>query len=1036
MPAKGILLLRFAMFCGSGFIAGHAAHGQFLEPPDTNLFGSDFVKTFDIRAGGIVMQNDNRAKKPAKIEGYEGLLLFRDGRQLRGRMVSIGQDEIIWKRPDFSEPLHFQRTDVRRAFLSPGNGNGVGSIMPNAIRFVSGPRSGRRGVRSAIAPATIKLSGNDWLRGDVISPDGQSFVLRLDNKGSSIAAPRSQVEWLYFDWNTAQGGGFDGNILNAEDWLASAPSASLANDGTLVISGENEWFGRILPQAPRFEISMEIPADSEQGTHLWLQPFAPTPNTFTVGAVDMAFGPKRLALQRFTNAMEQKNFPVSNAGMQDAKGIVRYRIFYDSDKHWLVVFRNDKNVVDWKPDAPKPGEPANTMRPEVLTYLMRMALPNIVIASSMGTALHALQPPVEGLCLASVPQMLATASYTRFAAQLLTSELRSRFPRINGISLSGWPRDGDQDKQVLKLRRFQVKPWDGTLPQNKETVVSEDQLASAALGTMSGKLESITDKDVIFSQQIHPKLPGLLLRLPHESGAQWDAVARVGLGAAGELGVSSLEIRDGTAHLHTAFADDLQLPATTLNAISFPTLEPRSEMKGDSLVFKNGDELPGALISAAQDAPLRWKMAGGEELAVESKNVAGVRFATPAPLKIPAGSGSLELRNGDCLRGGVVSFDKNQLRFQEPLLGPLSVDRSRIWKLFPQAGAGIRDGADNPVGWMTAELKAGPFLYINPMRSGAKIEPRLAWLYFDGCYLPRPSPRQNGEMEVKYLSSPAPVQQDGLFEVRAEITAVGGNLLNAMISIAGKQNENGGASAISINFSGMEMYVNVVNGARPQGNRQVALGEKIGKLSTRLSFRVFVNSVLGTADVMLNGKLVARIGQQPDERAPGIDQSVQFGGFSYDGQPMVFSNLWIGPWDGELPRAETAVRASTALSNGDVTANIPSALKDGKYLLESEVGPLQLPAASVSAIAFGGETAQTRCAARLRLVDGSVVHVTSFACQDRTVASHSELFGDLHLPLESIAEIVLDPEPLRAPLGPSPKKPAQATAAALEKPNQ
>jgi hypothetical protein len=695
-------------------------------------------------------------------------------------------------------------------------------------------------------------------------------------------------------------------------------------------------------------------------------------------------------------------------------------------------------VVDWNPDEPKPGGAANTMRPELLTYLIRISLPNIMMSASIGAAANALQPPVDGLCLASIPQLLASASRSRFAAQFLISELRSRFPRINGISLTGGPANGDQPP--LKIHRFQVNPWDGALPQEGEISTTEDQLSSVALGSMTGKLESITEKDVNFSQKSDPKLPGMLIRLPRESSPPLDTVAQVGLGAAGELSVASLDIREGTAHLHTAFADDLQLPATVLNAISFPSLEPRSPTKGDSLVFKNGDELPGALISAAHDAPLRWKMAGGQEVAIESKNVAGVHLAAPAPSKTAAESACVELRNGDRLRGGVVSFDEHQLRFKEPLLGSLSVDRSRIWKLFPQAGAGIRDGADDPAGWMSAELKAGPFLYLSPRALRTKSEPKLAWLYFDGSYLPRPAPRKNGEMEVMFLSSPTPRQRAGLFEVRAEITEAGDNLPNAMISIAGKQNENGSSPVISINFSGMEMYVNVLNGIRGQIARQVALGEKIGKLSTRLSFRVFVNSVLGTADIMMEGILVARIGQQADERAPGIDQSVQFGGFSYDGQPMLFSNLWIGPWDGELPRAETAGHASTALANGDVTASVPSALKDGKYLLETEVGPLRLPAASVSAIAFGGEFAQMPSAARLRLVDGSVVHMTSFECQDRTVSSHSDLFGDIHLPLESIAEIVFDPEPLRTPLGPSPKKPAPVAAAggapAPAKPNE
>jgi hypothetical protein len=144
---------------------------------------------------------------------------------------------------------------------------------------------------------------------------------------------------------------------------------------------------------------------------------------------------------------------------------------------------------------------------------------------------------------------------------------------------------------------------------------------------------------------------------------------------------------------------------------------------------------------------------------------------------------------------------------------------------------------------------------------------------------------------------------------------------------------------------------------------------------------------------------------------------------------LIFSNLWIGPWDGELPREETAGRASTTLANGDVTASVPSALTDGAYLMETEVGPLRLPAASLSAIAFGGESAQTHSAARLRLADGSVVHVASFEIRDRALRARSELLGDIHLPLESIAEIALNPEPLREPPGAAPRKPAQAAAA-------
>ena len=319
MRANGSLLLPFATLCGIAVLANAAARAHFAESPTANLFGDEFVKTFDIRAGGLVMENNNPGKPPAKIEGWENLLLFQNGRQIRGRLISLGQDEIVWSRPDFSEPLHLRRAEAHRVYLTPDAPNGLASFTPNAAGYNAGYRiASRRGApRGAVVPATIKLAGNDWLHGDVTSPDGQNFVLNFGTKKqSSITTPRSQVEWLYFDWNPALGGEFDGSVLSAEDWLASAPSASLSADGSLVLSMENEWLGRVLPQAPLFEVSLEISADSERDSHLWLQPFAPMPNSFGTGAVSVGFDPKQLSLERFTNTMERKTFPVPDLGGQ------------------------------------------------------------------------------------------------------------------------------------------------------------------------------------------------------------------------------------------------------------------------------------------------------------------------------------------------------------------------------------------------------------------------------------------------------------------------------------------------------------------------------------------------------------------------------------------------------------------------------------------------------------------------------------------------------------------------------------------------
>jgi hypothetical protein len=42
------------------------------------------------------------------------LLVFHDGRQLSGQIVSLSGDAIVWRRPDANEPMRFSRDEVRR----------------------------------------------------------------------------------------------------------------------------------------------------------------------------------------------------------------------------------------------------------------------------------------------------------------------------------------------------------------------------------------------------------------------------------------------------------------------------------------------------------------------------------------------------------------------------------------------------------------------------------------------------------------------------------------------------------------------------------------------------------------------------------------------------------------------------------------------------------------------------------------------------------------------------------------------------------
>jgi hypothetical protein len=103
----------------------------------------------------------------------------------------------------------------------------------------------------------------------------------------------------------------------------------------------------------------------------------------------------------------------------------------------------------------------------------------------------------------------------------------------------------------------------------------------------------------------------------------------------------------------------------------------------------------------------------------------------------------------------------------------------------------------------------------------------------------------------------------------------------------------------------------------------------------------------------------------------------------------------------------------------------PLKMQDGKYVVESEAGPLDLPLEKVQAVEFGGVMAPEQAAGRIRLADGDAVNVDSFRWDGKELAAHSAILGDLHLAAGVVSELIFDPTPVRPPRTPLAKKLAQ-----------
>ena len=991
----------------TAFLAG-TLRAQLALPPEMNLFGDDIVRKIDVGArfgGGEEVES---AKPKPKLPGFDHALVFHDGRQLRGELVELTKSEVVWRRPDAGEPLRFARDEVRRVVLAASaesdNSEGRRMVMANMevyicamIRDVAAGLGGIIGEavaqsvtvdfaraarvpqivqtmtvqmaatmkamnggpaevsedaekKTAVATATLKLPGGDWLFGGVTSADGETFALKLAD-GTVLAIPRAPVEWLHFGAQPAPAFGFAGSVLDLESWPVRTSGTQMEVAGGTLTLRDGWMLGRALTPPKRFEVAFEVPEESEAGLRLWIQPFGPQPNSYGTGTVALVFGKKEISHCIYIRKFEHKKtaLPKEAAGV---KGPVDYRVLYDGVGRHLAVLRNGVLLGDWKflEDADKEEKNAAADDEER----------NITI---------------NGLCF--------------------DSEEHGNLPG-------------------LRFNRLRVQPWDGALPKSGAEEPEGDRLTVGKESPEMGRLESVAEKELVFSGEKKPRAEGTFIQLHKTAPSLAEADAMLVFGQQGEVSVAGLEIRGGRALGRAAFAPALDLPAAALQTIVFPRRAEKTPPPLDALVFQNGDELRGTLLSAAAGAALRWKMANGQELEMQTARLAGVRFAATGGAGKPAATATVELRNGDRLGGEFVALDERQLRFQHAQLGTLAIAREQLWSLFPNPHFAVCDGGGDAV--------AGQVSRVKKEGDGQRRALAAPSTVLDGNYIFRGQPGGSRGEESSGLNVPA-AEIPERFELRFDATEAGENPPNFGLILGTKKNQG----TLNATFNYFQLYLSMQNPkARRQDSRNIPLRDKFPDASSRMALRVFVDRKVGTTAFYINGALILRTGQQAAERLPGLGEVVSITASPNQADSVtILSNLWIGPWNGELPRPGEGVPPLTALANGDSAPSVPVKMGDGKFTVESEAGPLELPLEKVQAVEFGGVMTPGKAAARIRLADGGAVHVDGFRWDGKDLAAHSAILGDLRFAAGAVGELIFDPAPVRAPRMPAAKKLAQ-----------
>lgn len=903
----------------------------------------------------MVAQKAGKAKPT--IESSSQKLIFQDGGQIGGELVEITKDEIVWRRPDASEPLRFPRGDVRRIATEPAMQESTNGF-PGGFMIFNPPQENSK-TPPKPASATLKLPGGDWLFGDVASADGQSFDLMLED-GAKVTVGRPQIEWVQFGITPAPALGFSGSALDMEGWLPATGTMELA--GHTLIARDTTWIGHVISPPKHFEVDFEVPADAEEGTRLWLQPFGPQPNCYGTGTTEIRFGKKEISAMLFIDKFERQNSPLPKE-VQAEKEPAKYRVYYDGIEKRIIVKRNGRQLGDWK-------------------FVKEKDQPN--------GAGHPREIQINGIC----------------------------FDR----------EDRGPGREVLKFNQLRIQPWNGVVPKEEESGESQDQLTQNAGAPLFGKLESIAAKEFIFSGAPHARDAGTFLRFANTPATLAAAEAKVEFGLQGEFTARNLEIRDGKLRCETAFAKSLEVPMKALQRITFQAAEAPVAASENVLVFKNGDDLPGKALSAALNGTVRWRTTHGQELEFQTGRIAGIRLAGSRDTP-PTGGATVELRTGERLRGKLVAFDEKQLHLEHAQLGALALDRAQVWHLFPNPQLEVFEGGREPGTWFWD----GPAVERRGNKAATgdkKFRRAQSWVYLDGTYILR----SNGNTtsfdtdELPGLKREINPAMDR-FEVRIDANSPVVNTSNFIVTLTNKENTT--TLTATISYSDINLVVmNAASRRRPNW-RDIPLQDKLGELNSRRALRLFVNTKTGTCDIAVNGVLFAHLGQDAGDRLLKSQYSVRIqpypiaGGPYAGGASCILSNIWIGPWSGELPHAATTDAATTALVNGDAAAGLPKAMHDGKLTIESDLGELDLPFEKALAIDFGGPLEPRHAAARIRLADGTAINVDQFNWNGMQLVAHSPVLGDLRLPANAASELIFDPAPARAPLPVDTKKVAQ-----------
>ncbi len=1042
MPMKTGALLSTMLAAIGAFatVPARAEKIRMIEGFDGDIFdngAAEEAEGVQIVNGRVVLTGvaAKRPDKPAQADpAGDQVLELTDGSQLHGKLAAFGKSELTWQRSDTAVPLAFTPQDVKRIVLG-----------------------GNEPAPTQKANATVKLTGSDWLTGDLIGVQNGKFRLAIEGAGV-FEIERDKVEWIQLS-KTMPPDAYEGPTgpMGLAGWDTGGSAGAGAwdyADGALIARAAMPVMRRFeaLTERTDIEFSASDGGNAMRGLTMWLQPGLQA-RGYTKGSVYLRFQGNSINANTYDGS-NMKNFSANLPEDKNPPKETRYRILHDKRSGKVIIFVNNKKVADW--DSPAQKDPAQggslSWQPTYWSANMTWTLSKVRVRPWDGSA----DPDPKG---------------DEAMKDLISNQLQS----LNFPKGADWPIVNGE--RVPPSAKPEPKPM-----------------------RHAGSLDSIGPDSVKFSGRDISRNDPLFIRLNRNAIADPPAgsVARVWLAQRGEFDVSALGFRDGQLRMRTSFGGEIALPLTAIRAIEFPhriaAVDKALAEGGDTLVFRNGDELRGTLVSASHDQKVKWKpVKGTQPVEFTVNRLAGILLANRARPVTKAPTAAVRFRNGDWLPGEMILLDKQQLHLKSPVADHLQVDRDAIRALYfgQNSEVPVWDGASDRQSWMkatNAEIYGQRRMATSAKDDASKRNP---WRYLDGAFsLPRDNSR-NGSGNGPNIGRSFDTLPDKV-EVCFDITTPKGPAGYA-IQLFNDENRPG----LMIQGGWDSAYIYDMSPKKQGGvffnqPHQVEFGEKVGDEGNRRSFRFLADRRNGRLAMLVNGIPVGGFGQKS-----GKDSAKPGKAIAIVPQPMnssvTISNLWVGPWSGdapELPKSNghgnrralgniilnggnggvvidlkgrnqivdaKGVAADTAkkepnmekaeaatdpkkkpadkpaapsedlltLANGDETSGKLESASATELRLQCDVGKLDIPLSRALMAEFPGAPQPPAAGIRLHLAGKGTITVDSLQVADGRVICHSPVAGDLIFTAATLSEIVFQPRTSSPPENAADKKAGQ-----------